>query len=141
LALGVVYLDRYTVKLLPAGGVIWTPTPDWRAEVIFPRPKVSRRLTTWGQFNTDIWLYVVGEFGGGSWTVTRHPPGMPTDFRDRVNYDDLRVNLGLDLRGPRGMKGWFEVGYVFDREIQYIDSGTPSFNPGSTVLVRGGVAF
>jgi hypothetical protein len=66
---------------------------------------------------------------------------MPTDFRDRVNYDDLRVNLGLDLRGPRGMKGWFEVGYVFDREIQYIDSGTPSFNPGSTVLVRGGVAF
>lgn len=138
LAAGVVYLDRYTIKLLPAGGVIWTPTPDWRAEVIFPRPKVSRRLTTWGQFNTDIWIYAVGEFGGGAWTVTRH---VPSTFHDRVNYDDLRFNLGLDLRGPRGLRGWFEVGYAFDREFDFIDSGTENFNPGSTVLVRGGVAY
>lgn len=135
-ALGVVYLDRYTVKILPAGGLIWTPNPDSRYEVIFPRPKLSHRLFTWGRFNTDIWIYVVGEFGGGAWTVTRME-----GFHDRVNYDDYRVDLGLDLRGPRGSKGWFEVGYVFGRQFTYIDSGTPSFNPGSTVLVRGGIAF
>lgn len=135
-ALGVVYLDRYTIKLLPAGGLIWTPNPNSRYEIIFPRPKLSHRLTTWGQFNTDIWIYVVGEFGGGAWTITR------TDgHHDRVNYDDYRVNLGFDLRGPRAIKGWFEVGYVFGRQFTYIDSATPSFNPGSTVLVRGGVAF
>ena len=35
---GVVYLDRLSVRILPAGGVIWVPDPDSRFELLFPRP-------------------------------------------------------------------------------------------------------
>lgn len=143
LAAGVVYIDRFQVKILPAGGLIWTPNPNSRYEVIFPRPKLSHRLTTLAQYNTDIWIYLVGEYGAGAWTITR-----ATDVQNsvpgahqRIDINDYRVNLGLDIRGPRGIKSWFEVGYVFGRQVYYVESANQSFNPGSTVLLRGGVAF
>ena len=63
IAVGMVYLDRNLVKLLPAGGIIWIPNPDSRYEILFPNPKLSHRWTTLG--NTEIWCYVSGEYGGG----------------------------------------------------------------------------
>ncbi|HEV3006799.1 MAG TPA: hypothetical protein VGX78_20180, partial [Pirellulales bacterium] len=53
---GIWYLDRLTVKLLPAGGVVWTPNQDTRFAFLFPNPKLSQRLTTIG--NTDLWGYL-----------------------------------------------------------------------------------
>lgn len=143
LAAGVVYIDRFQVKILPAGGLIWTPNANSRYEILFPRPKLSHRLTTLAQYNTDIWLYLVGEYGAGAWTITRASNvanGVP-GAHQRIDINDFRVNLGLDVRGPRGIKGWFEVGYVWNRQVYYVESAGQSFNPGSTVLLRGGVAF
>ena len=60
---GVWYLDRNVVKMLPAGGVCWTPNPDVYFNFLFPNPKVGRRLTTWG--TTDWWIYASGDYGGG----------------------------------------------------------------------------
>ena len=34
---GAVYLDRLNVKLLPAGGVYWRPTPEWDLYLVFPQ--------------------------------------------------------------------------------------------------------
>ena len=65
---GIFYLDRIRVKILPAGGIVWTPNSDVRFDILFPDPKIARRLTTIG--NTEWWLYARGEYGGGSWTVT-----------------------------------------------------------------------
>src|SRR6185437_6514275 len=42
-AAGVWYLDRLTVKILPAGGVIWTPNQDTRFALLFPNPKIWQR--------------------------------------------------------------------------------------------------
>ena len=69
IALGVVYLDRQNIKILPAGGVVWTPSPDVRADILFPNPKISKRLRDFG--TTEVWGYVAGEYGGGSWNVKR----------------------------------------------------------------------
>jgi len=44
LLFGVVYLDRNDLPILPGVGLIWTPNPDWRLDLIFPRPKLDRRL-------------------------------------------------------------------------------------------------
>ena len=44
LLFGVVYLDRNDLPVLPGVGLIWTPSPDWRLDLIFPRPKLARRL-------------------------------------------------------------------------------------------------
>jgi hypothetical protein len=133
LALGVVYLDRLNVKILPAGGVIWTPNADTRYEILFPDPKLSQRLVTLG--NTDVWIYLAGEYGGGSWTIER-----ASGAADRVDYNDLRVLLGLEARGLSGWTAHFEVGYVFDREILYI-SPTPDVTPDDTFMLRLGASY
>ncbi|HEV7222854.1 MAG TPA: hypothetical protein VGN42_09145 [Pirellulales bacterium] len=132
-AAGVWYLDRLTVKLLPAGGVIWTPNQDTRFALLFPNPKISQRLTTIR--NTDVWGYVAGEYGGGKWTVAR-----ANGAGDVVEYNDLRALLGLEWFNLSGARGHFEVGYVFDRHIIY-RSGTPTAKPSDTVLLRAGLTF
>lgn len=133
LALGVVYIDRVLVKILPAGGLIWTPNPDARYEILFPNPHLARRWTTIG--NTDIWYYVSGEYGGGSWTIQR------IGFNDQADYNDIRVALGIESFGFRGFHGFFEVGYVFDRQIVYRSGKTPEYDPSNTVMLRVGASY
>lgn len=132
-ALGVWYLNRISVKLLPAGGLIWTPHPDTRYELIFPNPKLAQRINTWG--NTDIWGYVAGEYGGGAWTVL-HVDGTP----ELVNYNDLRLILGSEFINLSGWRANLEVGYAFNREILYNATGN-RYVPPDTVLFRGQIRY
>jgi len=130
---GVEYLNRDDIKILPAGGVIWTPTPDVRYEILFPYPKLARRLKTIG--TTDWWGYVAGEYGGGAWKVSR-----ANGTGDSADYGDLRLIFGLEWQGLSEINGYFEVGYVFERELQYT-SGTPSFRPNDAVMLRAGLNY
>ena len=130
---GAMYLDRNHVKILPAGGLIWTPNPDIRFEILFPDPKITRRLTTMG--NTEWWGYVRGEYGGGAWTVKR-----VSGVLDSADYNDMRVALGLEFIRLNGLTGLFEAGLAFEREILYGKS-PDVFEPNSTVFLRGGVAY
>ncbi len=133
--LGVVYLDRLTVKLLPVFGLIWVPNPDARFDIVFPQPKLSYRMTTYG--TTEWWWYLGGEFGGGTWHFQRED-GQDDAFQD----NDLRLILGLEWKNQArpGLTGYFEVGYVFNREIEYIGVN-PGFDPDDTVMLRAGVTF
>jgi len=132
---GVMYLDRVHVKLLPAGGVVWTPNPDVRFEILFPNPKLATRLTTVG--NTDWWLYCRGEYGGGSWTVKRNPG----DDQDEVDYNDMRFAVGLEYERLGCVNGRFEVGIAFERELFYRSPTTAAFEPNPTVFVGGAFAY
>ncbi|HEY2826420.1 MAG TPA: hypothetical protein VGJ04_02380, partial [Pirellulales bacterium] len=71
--LGIWYIDRLEIKLLPAVGVLWTPNPDSRYEIFFPAPKLAHRCATVG--NHNVWGYIRGEYGGGAWTAERPPGG------------------------------------------------------------------
>ncbi|MEX2170205.1 MAG: hypothetical protein WD851_12910 [Pirellulales bacterium] len=130
---GAVYLDRVDVKILPVGGVHWIPNPDWDLYLVFPNPKARRRFTTIG--NSQWWWYVSGEYGGDSWTVDRGT------VNDRVDYNDIRVIVGLEWETQTLIHGFFEVGYVWDREIVFADSGAPAFKPDDTYMLRTGVDF
>ena len=60
LLFGVVYLDRNDLPILPGVGLIWTPDPDWRLDLVFPRPKLARRFavlyaTTFCSFPREFW--------------------------------------------------------------------------------------
>lgn len=132
-ALGVVYLNRLDVKILPVAGFIWTPSSDARFELLFPQPKLAQRVTNWG--NSEIWGYIGGEYGGGQWTIA-HSDGS----RDTANYNDLRIYLGVESKGLNNRHGYFEVGYVFNREIIY-RTGAPQYDPSDTVMLRGGFSF
>src|SRR5207248_154812 len=81
---------------LPAGGLLWTPTPQVRFDIFFPQPKLSAYLTTVGQY--ELWWYLAGEYGGGAWTIQR---ADGTD--DRVDINDIRASAGLEMTGPRGI--------------------------------------
>ena len=111
---GAVYLDRVDVKILPAGGVYWRPTPDWDVYLVFPNPKVRKFLTAIG--NTKWYGYAAGEYGGGSWTVRR----QFTD--DRIDYNDIRAIGGVEWETQTLIRGHIEVGYVFDREVVFVSA-------------------
>jgi hypothetical protein len=136
LVAGVVYLDRLSVRLLPAGGVIWTPDADTRYEIYFPRPKLAHRITT--VRNSNLWWFVAGEYGGNTWTIHRTQMG---GFGDVVDYNDLRLSMGLEAIGFTQRRANIEVGYVFNRRLEYRSGFTPTTYPHGTVEVRAGLAF
>ncbi len=134
LKVGVIYLDRNDIKLLPAGGLLWTPTPQVRFDFFFPQPKLAAYLTTVGRF--ELWWYAAAEYGGGAWTIER------TDgSSDRVDINDIRVSGGVEWTGPRGLTGFVEAGFVFKREVVYVVTPSDTFDPGDSWMIRAGIAF
>lgn len=134
LKFGVEYINRNDIKLLPAGGVLWTPNPRMRLDIYFPKPKLSMYLSTIG--NTEVWGYLAGEYGGGYWTIQR-----ASGSSDRIDINDIRVSLGADFQNGRSFKAFFEGGYVFNREIVYVASPQDNFSPDPTFMLRGGIAY
>lgn len=137
LVAGAAYLDRESVRLVPIGGVLWTPTDRWRLDLLFPQPKLARRIYTFGAVGllTQDWLYLKGEFGNGTWAITR-----ASGASDVIESRDLRLILGVERKAIGEPDLWLEVGYVFDRKIEY-RSSTPDFHPSDTLLLRGGVIY
>jgi hypothetical protein len=134
LKFGVEYLDRVEIKLLPAGGLFWTPDPNTRLSFYFPRPKFAKRFPNFG--NTEVWGYVSGEYGGGSWTVQRE-----AGFSDQVDLNDMRITAGLEWIGVRGITGFGEFGYAFERQLIYRSTAPADDYLGSAILFRGGFAY
>jgi hypothetical protein len=111
LAMGVVYLDRENVSLLPAAGLIWTPTDYLKFDILFPRPRIALRGA--GDCHSVWWLYLGGELGGGSWGVTR-----ADGSGDVATLNDLRLLAGLERQADL-ITVKAEAGYVFGRELAY----------------------
>jgi hypothetical protein len=108
LVFGADYLDRGDVKLLPVGGLIWTPNPDMRFEFVFPRPRAVFQLTE------NQRLYVAGELGGGTWAIDRE-----FHRNDLATYHDLRICVGVEYLDKDGERTAIELGYLFDRRLEY----------------------
>lgn len=130
---GVLYLGRDNLMLLPAGGVIWTPTDDLRFELIFPTPKLAARFNV-GQGFED-WAYFRAEYGGNTYAITRE-----NGEEDKVTWQDIRLLLGVErkLNGGAGFR--IEGGYVLGRRVDFV-SNRGDFTAEDTWLVRGGVIF
>ncbi len=134
LKFGVEYIDRLAIKLFPAGGLFIQPTPDIKLNLYFPRPKIATRLPNFS--NYEVWAYAGAEYGGGSWTVKR-----AAGFGDQVEINDIRTFIGFEWLGPRGVTGFFEGGYVFERELVF--RAFPNFNVdlSDSYMLRAGIAY
>ena len=146
LKVGIEYLDRVEVKLLPAFGLFFTPNNNTKFDLYFPRPRIARRIPNWG--NVEVWAYLGGEYGGGSWTIRRMAldgmGGILPNIGSRLDINDLRVFVGLEWLGRRNVTGFAEFGYVFDRELLYLrGSGIPieRFKVEDSFMIRAGIAF
>ncbi len=136
---GVMYLDRNEVKLIPAGGILWQPGPYTRFDITFPNPKLSRYLSTIG--TQDLWGYVSGEFGGGSWTITR-----TNGLEDSIDINDIRLIVGLEwglsdyIRSGR-RTGFIEGGWVTERRLRYRLSPADDVDLDDAFMVRAGFGY
>ncbi len=140
---GIWYLDRVRIKMLPAGGLVWTPSPDFYANILFPNPEIGKKLTTWG--NTEWWGYVSGEYGGGTWMIRRETgfePPVPTDGTyTQVDYNDIEIALGLRFKTIKQFEGYVEVGLSCSRELVYADHSPEAYYPSNTVFVGAGLTY
>ena len=137
LVFGAAYLDVPGNNLIPIGGAIWTPNDELKFDLLFPNPKISRRIHYFDNSNKNIetWAYVAGEFANDAWAIA-HSDGSD----DLVVLRDTRVILGLLRKTYGGLTANVEIGYVFGREIHF-SSDTPDFEPEDTILLRGGMMY
>lgn len=134
LLFGVVYLDRDDVSLLPGLGMIWTPTPDYRFDLVFPRPKLARRIAFLPRTRED-WVYLSGALGGRTWAVEREE-----NTPDQLTLRDYRINLGWERIIDGGGGAFAEIGFVFGRELQYEEDPVDlSFD--DTFILRAGITY
>ncbi len=135
-ALGIADLDRQDYRLLPVGGVIFSLNSDTKFELVTPRPKISRKINTFGSggcVHAQDWIYVAAEFGGGEWAIER-----ASGLHDIVDLHDIRAILGLERKNCQGLlSGRVEVGYVFHRRLEY-RSDTPDVELSDTLMARAG---
>jgi hypothetical protein len=124
-ALGVDYLDRDDVSLLPVLGVVWTPNEAFRVDALFPRPRAAVRI-----MDTPSWIYLGGELGGGTWAIEREE-----SWDDNVTYSDLRLVLGVETLDEKGRRSGLELGYVFDRRLSY-RSTLGDYSPDDGLMIR-----
>jgi hypothetical protein len=106
---GLAYVRQLKSNLLPIGGAVWRPNEDVRVDLIFPRPRVARRLAV--DETQETWGYVSGVFGGGAWAVEDGNRNV------LVRYSDLRLGLGVEWLRWDGGSTQIELGYVFARDI------------------------
>jgi hypothetical protein len=130
---GLLYINRNQTKVLPAGGVVWSPNEDTKFRLVFPEPRISRHLGAAGK--VQWWAYLGGEFGGGRWAVEQNDGRV-----ESIDYTDIRVILGLECVAPCGVKGHVEAGYVFGRKVNF-SSAAPDFDPADTMMVRVGISY
>jgi len=123
LVFGVDYLDRGDIKLLPVAGLIWKPKPEMRFELVFPRPQAVFQLTD------RYRLYLAGELGGGTWAIQRM-----TLADDLATYRDLRACIGVECVEKDGQRLAFEIGYLFDRRLEYT-SGIGNMNLDDALML------
>jgi hypothetical protein len=136
---GVFYLDRNKIKLLPAGGLLWSPNQDTRMDIFFPEPKLSHYVSTCG--TADVWWYLSAYYGGGAWTIQQ-----PDGANDDIDINDIRVMLGVEFGRSAQIRqgyrlGFFEGGYAFNRELLYRYGTSSDLDLKNSLVLRAGFAY
>ena len=59
------------------------------------------------------------------------------------DYNDIRITLGGEMvpKTPQGLSGTFEVGYVFYRQLFYVDGPPQIQDLPDTWMLRLGLAY
>jgi hypothetical protein len=129
LLLGIDYLDRDDISLLPVFGAVWAPSEHVRIDAVFPRPCAAVQIG-----ESKEWLYLRGQLGGGTWAIERVPP-VNGSSNDNATYRDVRLALGFENRDTNVMWSSIELGYVFARQLSYRSSPT-DFDFGDAMMLN-----
>jgi hypothetical protein len=111
--LGVDYLSRDDIKILPVFGFSWhsSEIPNLRLDLVFPRPRIDVAL------NDHSRVYWTARLGGGTWDIE-----MPGEANDVFTYRDYQVLMGIERFESKNAFNAWEFGFVFGRHIQLRNS-------------------
>lgn len=130
---GAAVVRQLDMRVLPVGGLLWTPNADARLELLVPRSRIAWKLREFAGGGA-AWSYVACQYGGGTWAVATADGSTVV-----VTSSDIRAILGLEWFRSRTVAGVAEVGYVFARTISA--DGTPEFNPNDAIMLQLGTTF
>lgn len=131
---GVVHTGRDDFPVLPAMGLLWTPTPEWKFDAQFPSPRISYRLKKNGGLS-ETWVYLAGVFGGNTWAITRAGGAS-----DELTIRDLRLVTGIEYVQAENRGFFLEAGYVFNRSFEYTSNPIET-ELESAMMMRAGISF
>jgi hypothetical protein len=124
---GIICMDRARVRLMPTVGVIWTPRDDLIVRMVFPNPKVSKRLH---KGTAEWWGYVQADYGGGAWNV---------EHLGKTDYNDIQFGAGIEFETLTRVGGYFEFGGAFARELY--SGGNKWASPPTVLYLKTGFVF
>jgi hypothetical protein len=131
---GAVFTGREDYPVLPAMGLLWTPSARWKYDIQFPSPRISYRLAKNG-CDHETWGYLSGVFGGNTWAVKR-----AGGVSDELTLSDLRLVFGLEHLQPQNRSVFVEAGYVFNRSVEYTNVAFQQ-DLDAAMMLRMGVSF
>jgi len=132
---GFTYLDRHDLNVLPVFGIrlFSTQSSGIELDLIYPSPKISWK--TGEDDDGESWAYIGSEIGGGSWAIE-----TDDNFKDVMGYRDRRLVIGWESRQFDGSRNTFEIGYVFNRRLDYRRRAFDR-DLGDTVVFRWGASY
>jgi hypothetical protein len=132
IALGAAYWNRAHDRVIPYAGFVWTPTDRLEFNIMFPQSRISYNLGMLG--NRGYWIY-----GTGGYNIEAYNIQLQGFGKDRIQFADYRLMLGLRSEGPR-MAAFIEGGWVLDRQVDF-SYLIPGFTIGNGYMARVGVRF
>lgn len=144
LLLGAAYTDLSDWPVVPVAGIIWRPSDDLSIEAYFPRPKISRRLSSFScmaESDASYWAYLAGEmeFNRAVFQPDSSFSGAPNAAQ--LTYYDYRFLAGLERRATDDLNWALEGGVVFGRDLKLesLDSRVAcerKYHPDTSGVVR-----
>ncbi|HIJ94944.1 MAG TPA: hypothetical protein HPP94_04255 [Desulfuromonadales bacterium] len=115
----------HSAPFLPILGLSYQPVPEWRIDLVMPRPGVTYIPSQ------QLRLFVAGDFTGDEYQI--HDATVEADA---LKYRDLRIMGGFDYLPKPGITCSAAVGYAFDRSFEFYDSARNSLRINDVPFVK-----
>lgn len=122
---GVMYTAQPSLAVLPVVGVVWTPAPPWRLQLMFPQTRAI--------YHVEDGLNIYGVLGLQGETYSVRVDGGS----DLFQYRDVRFGFGAEWATPVRLHLYLEAGLAFWRRIDLSNEGGVDVNPGLYIRVGG----
>ena len=133
LALGAEFLDRVQNRVIPYGGVVWSPSDRWEFRFMFPKSRIS--YYAGNHRGVDTWLYAAAEYNVDAFAIYREA----SRTNEQVEMQDYRLLLGCNAQYGR-LITFLEAGSVLRRQLRF-SGPDPRFDVAPTAMVRAGFTF
>ncbi|MDO4629961.1 MAG: DUF6268 family outer membrane beta-barrel protein [Planctomycetia bacterium] len=115
---GLLYTAMEEWSVIPLAGATWQPNENWKFDFSFPKPKISRKADSPISALGPLWIYVAGEYSGGTWAIEL------AEREELATYRELRLMFGIERAKPQigELNFQFEIGLAFCRKLEFDDS-------------------